>query len=97
MVSQTNRKQCCKVVKLIGVIVFKIVVPYKDREKSAIVVAHLEEPYGKGSKPVVSVGCTLKGDTDDPTWKVHVPADILPDVILAMREVSDSAWRESAE
>ena len=64
--------------------------PYKDREKAFITVSTLEEPYGEGSKPVVSVGCTLKGDTDNPTWKVHIPIDLLESVSLALYQRSPS-------
>ena len=51
--------------------------PYPGREGAYITVATIKEPYGPGSSPVVSIGCTLKGDTDNPTWKVHVPMDLL--------------------
>ena len=64
--------------------------PYKDREKAFITVSTLEEPYGEGSKPVVSVGCTLKGDTDNPSWKVHIPIDLLESVSLALYQRSPS-------
>lgn len=76
---------------------YKIVVPYKDRDKSSIIVTHLEEPYGPGSSPVISVGCTLKDDVDNPTWKVHLPIDILQEVIDAMKEVASPEWRQRAE
>lgn len=76
---------------------FRIVVPYKDRKNSSIVVAFLEEPYGKNTEPVVSVGCTLKGDADNPSWKVHVPINILEEVVEAMKEVSRPEWRQKAD
>ena len=76
---------------------FRIIVPYKDRDKSSIVVAHLEEPYGPGSQDVISVGCTLKDDVDNPTWKVHIPTNLLDEVIGAMKEVSRSDWRQQAD
>ena len=59
-------------------------IPYTDRNKSYIVVTRVDEPYGAGSGPVVSVGCTLKGDVSNPTWKVHIPESILDDVIMAI-------------
>lgn len=61
-------------------------IPYKDRDKSFIVVKEILEPYGPGTDSVVSVGCTLKGDVEDPTWKVHIPKNILGDVIQALKD-----------
>ena len=60
-------------------------VSYKDRDNSYIVVSRIAEPYGPGSDPVVSVGCTLKGDVRNPTWKVHIPEGLLDDVIQSMQ------------
>jgi len=49
---------------------------YTNRPKSYITVTTIEDPYEDGSGSVISVGCTLKGDTQNPTWKVHIPADL---------------------
>jgi hypothetical protein len=65
-------------------------IPYKDRDKSFIVVKEIFEPYGPGTDSVVSVGCTLKGDVEDPTWKVHIPKNILGDVIQALKDGLDN-------
>ncbi len=62
--------------------------PYRDRKNSFITVRTVDEPYGKGSAAVVSVGCTLKGDTDNPSWKVHIPMDLLETVALALYQRS---------
>lgn len=64
------------------------VFPYKDRDNSYIVVRTLLKPYGEESEPVVSVGCTLKGDTENPSWKVHIPMDMLERVALALYQRS---------
>lgn len=61
-------------------------IPYTNRERSFIVIKDIKEPYGPGSDSVISIGCTLKGDIDDPTWKVHIPKDILRDVIKELSE-----------
>lgn len=73
---------------------FRIVIPYKERKNAALTVTCLEEPYGKNSDPVVSVGCTLKGDVDNPTWKIHIPVNLLDETISAMKEVSDPNWKQ---
>mgnify|MGYP000748206342 FL=1 len=53
------------------------ILPYKDRDNAFIVVKLLKEPYGPNTEDVVSIGSTLKGDTDNPRWKVHVPANLM--------------------
>ena len=58
---------------------------YPNRRNAFITIQTLEEPYGPGSEPVVSVGCTLKGTTDDPSWKVHVPLSLAEDVAGAIQ------------
>ena len=58
---------------------------YPNRKNAFITVQTLEEPYGPGSEPVISVGCTLKGATDDPTWKVHVPLALASQVAGAIQ------------
>lgn len=53
---------------------------YSNRPKSYITVKMLDEPYGDTTEKVVSIGCTLKGDMQNPTWKVHVPLDLAESV-----------------
>jgi hypothetical protein len=58
--------------------------PYTDRENAFIIVRTLADPYGEGTDPVVSVACSLKGDIENPTWKVHIPMDILEDLAVSL-------------
>lgn len=51
-----------------------------------ISVAHIDEPYGKESHPVVSIGISLKGNVDEPDWKAHIPYENLDDLIEALQE-----------
>ncbi len=67
------------------------VFPYTDREKASITVMTVKDPHGPDSAPVVSIGCTLRGDVENPTWKVHIPPDLLEDVALALYRRSPSA------
>jgi predicted nucleotidyltransferase len=62
-------------------------IQYKDREKAFITIAEITEPYGEGSETVISVGSTLKGDIDNPSWKVHVPVYMIDQVIAALNDV----------
>ncbi len=64
-------------------------IPYKTRDNSYIVVTKVDEPYGPDSESVVSVGCTLKGDVENPTWKVHIPQDLVKDVVIALLQYDD--------
>ena len=49
---------------------------YSNRPKSYITVTTIDDPYDDGSGKVVSIGCTLKADMQNPTWKVHIPLDL---------------------
>ena len=54
-------------------------------QKGIISVAKLEEPYGKDSVTVASIGISLSGNIDAPEWKVHIPLDNLDEVIEALQ------------
>ena len=66
------------------------VFPYPDRERAAITVCRVTEPYGPGSGEVVSVGCTLKGKPEEPSWVVHVPVELASEVGWAMQQAARS-------
>jgi len=57
-----------------------------DTKKGIISVSHLEEPYGTGSFPVVSIGISLKGDDGSPDWKAHIPYENLDELIESLQE-----------
>lgn len=50
-----------------------------------ISVAHVTEPYGEKSTPVVSIGISLNAKSDEPDWKSHIPYENLDDLILALQ------------
>jgi hypothetical protein len=56
-------------------------------KEGQISIAHIEEPYGDFSSPVVSVGITLEGSDID--WKVHLPYENLDAVIKALEKARD--------
>ena len=62
---------------------------YRTRENSYITVFKVDEPYGEGSESVLSVGCTLKGDVDNPTWKVHIPMHLAREVASELLYMTD--------
>jgi len=51
-----------------------------------ISVSKIEEPYGPKSIPVVSIGISLKSDSEEPDWKAHIPYDNLDELIEALKE-----------
>lgn len=54
-------------------------------KKGVISIAKLEEPYGKDSGTVASIGISLSGNVDAPEWKVHLPLENLDEVIEALK------------
>ncbi len=57
--------------------------------KGLISIAHISEPYGKESNPVVSIGISLKGNIDEPDWKAHIPYENLDELIEALQEAKN--------
>ena len=53
-------------------------------KNGVISVTKIEEPYGKDSGTVASIGISLAGNAENPEWKVHLPMDNLDAVIEAL-------------
>ncbi len=64
--------------------------PLADTKNGKISVSHLEEPYGDGSFPVVSIGISLKKSAEEPDWKAHIPYDNLGELIEALKEAKET-------
>ena len=64
---------------------------YADRQNSYIMVRKINEPYGEDSETVISVGCTLKGDFENPTWKVHIPLHLAVSVANEIQRLAGLA------
>ncbi|UCM99235.1 hypothetical protein LCX93_06740 [Sulfurimonas sp. SWIR-19] len=62
-------------------------IPLSGTKNGVISVTKLEEPYGKGSGTVASIGISLSGDAQNPEWKVHIPLDNVEEVIKALSEL----------
>jgi hypothetical protein len=60
-------------------------IPLSGTKKGVISVTKVDEPYGKGSATVASVGISLVGNAEEPEWKVHLPMDNLDAVIEALQ------------
>jgi len=54
-------------------------------KKGVISVTKIDEPYGKDSASVASIGISLAGDAENPEWKVHLPMDNVDEVIKALQ------------
>jgi len=63
--------------------------PLANTKEGLITVSHINEPYGEGSKPVVSIGISLNGDNEKPDWKAHIPYENIDDVIAALKAVKE--------
>lgn len=70
---------------------------YTNRPKSYITVTQIDDPYEDGSGSVISVGCTLKGDTQNPTWKVHIPTDLAEGVAQEITRLCVLRRQKAAE
>jgi len=64
-------------------------IPLANTKEGIISIAHIQEPYGEGSKPVVSIGISLDGDENKPDWKAHIPYENIDDVIEALKEAKE--------
>jgi hypothetical protein len=60
-------------------------------KQGTISVSSIEEPYGKGSNSVVSIGISLKGNIDEPDWKAHIPYENLDDLIASLQEAKEQS------
>ncbi|TXE81701.1 hypothetical protein FPD46_05280 [Campylobacter peloridis] len=51
-----------------------------------ISLCNLSNPYGIGSKDILSIGIALKKE-NGVDWKIHIPYENLKDLILALQEI----------
>ena len=49
-----------------------------------ITISVIENPYGEGTESVTSIGVTLKKDSTEPEWKVHIPKENIEEVLEAL-------------
>ncbi len=60
----------------------------KGTKKGVISIMKLDEPYGKESGAVASIGISLSGEESEPEWKVHIPLENIDEVIEALKELA---------
>ncbi|MEO1941783.1 MAG: hypothetical protein ABGW77_02695 [Campylobacterales bacterium] len=63
--------------------------PLANTQEGVISITHIEEPYGEGSNPVVSIGISLNGEAEKPDWKAHIPYENIDEVIEALKEAKE--------
>ncbi len=61
--------------------------PLSGTKNGVISISKINEPYGKNSGTVASIGISLDGDATNPEWKVHIPLDDLDAVIAALEKL----------
>jgi len=69
-------------------------IPLANTKEGIISISHIQEPYGEGSKPVVSIGISLDGDENKPDWKAHIPYENIDDVIEALKEAKEKFFNK---
>ncbi|GEM_PF-285130 len=57
-------------------------------------VAHIDQPYGEESEPIVSIGVDLHGNITDPEWKVHIPYENIDDLIEGLTLAKENFGKE---
>jgi len=62
---------------------------------SAIEIAIIEEPYGKESEKVASIGIFLNADANEPDWKVHLPKTDIEGVIISLKKAMELLWKKA--
>ena len=60
--------------------------PLSHTKNGTITITHIAKPYGEKSNPIVSIGISLKGDSQNPDWKAHIPYENINDVISGLKE-----------
>ena len=50
-----------------------------------ISISVIDQPYGADSESVASIGISLKKDSSEPEWKVHIPKENIDAVIAALQ------------
>ena len=68
-------------------------IPLASTKEGIISITHIEEPYGEGSKPVVSIGISLDWEENKPDWKAHIPYENVDDVIAALKEAKEKFFK----
>lgn len=54
-----------------------------------ISISIIEQPYGKKSESVVSIGISLQAEAEEPDWKVHIPENNIDAVISALEKAKE--------
>lgn len=69
-------------------------IPLKESKGGTLNFAVIEEPYGEGSKPVVSICATLN---EKESWKVHIPLSQIKEVRQALKEAKKTRKKEKSK
>lgn len=63
------------------------IISLSGTKKGVISVTRIDQPYGKESGSVASIGISLVGNENEPEWKVHIPLENIDEVIKALEEL----------
>ncbi len=70
-----------------GNVTLETTIALEGTKNGVISISQIEEPYGKGSETVASIGISLAGKAEEPEWKVHLPKGNLAAVIEALQKL----------
>ena len=70
-----------------GTVTIEKTIALANTKKGTISVSKIEEPYGKDSGTVASIGISLSGNADSPEWKVHIPLENVDQVVAALSKI----------
>ncbi len=63
--------------------------PLSGTENGKIEVGIIDEPYGKDTPSVASIGIFLNKENSEPDWKVHIPKENIDAVIKALQKAKE--------
>lgn len=67
-------------------------IPLKESEGGTLNFAIIEEPYGEGSKAVISI-CASLGEGKE-SWKVHIPFSQIKEVCQALKDAKKARKKQ---
>jgi hypothetical protein len=61
-------------------------IPLSGTKDGKISISKIDEPYGKNSNSVLSIGIFLDGTKSQPDWKIHIPKENIDSLIDALKK-----------
>lgn len=72
-----------------GTVTYIEEIKLNSTKNGRISISIIDKPYGEKSESVVSIGISLKENSDKPNWKIHIPKENIDAVISALEKVKE--------